>query len=215
MDQPLSHWRIAQELIRSRKFLIAFASLVALLSPLALISNSAGDQKEGYLTMITLGSSMKADDYFPSANNTVNLSEPIKWYIKVYNGMDKSEYLSLRLKLLNSTQTIPDDVSNTPSPVPELIEYRQLISKQSEVIVPLEWKITDIDKGESVVTIRELMINGERIDNLDINSINGQNFRIVLELWKYESDSGDFSFVWSSNNKEASVWNQIWFNIKN
>jgi hypothetical protein len=83
------------------------------------------------------------------------------------------------------------------------------------VIVPLEWKITDIDKGESVVTIRELMINGERIDNLDINSINGQNFRIVLELWKYESDSGDFSFVWSSNNKEASVWNQIWFNIKN
>jgi len=210
----MSYLKIANEFLRSKKFIIAFASLAALLLPAALIS-SAGEQKEEYLTMSTIGSSLKADNYFPNANNTVNISEPIKWQIKIYNGMDRSEFISLRLKVLNSTQTIPNDVSNSPSPSPELFEYHQLIPKNSEVAVPIEWSIIDIEKQESQVTIRTLMINGEIIDNLDIQSMNGQDLRIVLELWEYQNDTSDFSFKWSSNNHERSVWNQIWFNIKN
>jgi hypothetical protein len=216
-----SYLNLAFAIIRSRKFILLFASLVVLFTPIALAtSSSAGKEKdeESFLSMITLGSSMKLDaSYFPSNNSTVNLGDRMNWYIMVHNGMDNSEYVAVRVKILNSTQTGPNDTLNLPSPSPQVFEHRQLLARDSSAAIPLEWAIIDIDKQDGKISIKRVMINGQEIGDLGIESQNGQNFRMLLELWRYNVDTRDFEFEWSSSahDNKRSVWNQIWFSMKN
>jgi hypothetical protein len=214
MNNQTPFVKLAIEILTSSRFIVVFVSILAALSPMILISDSAGGQHERYLTMSTLGANMKAGEYF-SSNNTINIADNITWYIRVYNGMNDSEYLCIKVKLLNSTQMIPNDVTNTPSPYSEIFKIRQLVPINSTSTVPLEWSITDIEEQNGYVSIRKMMINGQELDNIDIRSLDGNDFRIVLELWKYDIATKDFNFEWSSGHDQRSVWNQIWFNVKN
>ena|SRR5688572_19232453 len=214
MNKLLSHVNPALAIVRSRKFALIFASFVGLLSPIALFASNSAAQENEFLSMTTLDSNMKVDEYFPN-NSTINVGDRMGWYIKVYNGMNSPEYLAVKIKILNSTQTTPVDALNRPSPSPELFEYHHLVSNNATMTIPFEWSILDIESHDGQLTIRNVMINGEEIDNLDISSMDGQDFRILFELWRYNHDSEDLEFEWSSSaQNKRSVWNQIWFSVK-
>lgn len=205
--------------------MVVLTSLIALFSPLALIATTAERQQnsnEAFLTMTILGKNMGINDYFPVDNRTISQGERLNWYVTVHNGMDRVEYISIRMKLLNSTQAIPNDILNQPSPASEIFEIRQLVARNSTWTIPLNWTIAEVSStNDGYVTIKAMVLNGQDIANINSASLEGQGFKIVLELWRYDEEIDDFVFAWSPSssnnieNKMRSIWTQIWFNVKN
>ena len=200
-------------LLKSRAFLLLFASLLVISFSVAYVA-SEPRQHERFLSISTLDKNLMSDDYYPRANSTIKVNDRVKWHLDIHNRMGSVEYLSVRVKLLNSTQAAPGDTLHVPSRGDPIIELRQALMNNSTWIVPLKWSITEIDEMQDHVVIRSLSINDKLVDDLNVRSVGGKNFRMVIELWRYDIESGDFVFTWSSGIDKRIVWNQIWFNIK-
>jgi len=203
----------ARQVLASRAFLLVFVSLLVISLSIAYVASESRPQ-ERFLSISTLGSNMMAESYYPKGNASINVGDNVNWYLNVYNRMGSVEYVSVRVKLLNSTQTAPDDISHTPSPEKSLFEVRHMLMNNSTWVIPFSWEITQIDKEQDYLVIKSLNANGTDLDDLNVRSLNGEDFRIIIELWRYDTQSGDFAFEWSSGLDKRSAWNQLWFNVK-
>ncbi len=170
--------------------------------------------EDRFLTLSTLGANMTADNYYLGGNSTLKAGDSVTWYVSVANNMGSSEYVSVRLKLSNST----GDNQTSTSPLSEdnyIYEMRQLVPDNSTWVMPLHWSITDIDKNKGVITIKSISINGQEVRALDIQTLQGGRFRIFIELWRYDAEKNDFTFTWpSATGEERSSWNQLWVKIQ-
>ena len=203
---------IARNIFRSRAFILTFVALFVLFSVAEAMSHITRES-EAFLTMSTLGSDMKVENYFPKNNNTISVGEHIVWYVNVHNAMNDPEYVLIKIKLLNSTQVMPAYGSNQTTLEPTILELPHLVPANATWIAPLNWTIVEAINQNGHVNIKRMTINGEETAILDSRSVNGQDFRMVLELWRYNNDSKDFEFGWSSLQDTRNVWNQIWFNV--
>jgi len=202
-----------RQVLASRAFLAIFASLLAISLSLAYVASELRPQ-ERFLSISTLGSNMMTENYYPGDSSTINVGDNVKWYLNVYNRMGSAEYISLRVKLLNSTQTIPDDTLHVPSPENQIIEMKYMLMNNSTWVIPLTWTVTEVEEQQDYIVIKSLELNGIHVDQLNVRSLNGRDFRIIVELWRYDLETGNFAFAWSSGLEERSAWNQIWFNVK-
>lgn len=204
--------------LRSRLFLMVLAVLLAVSISIAYVASTPRGY-ERFMSLSTLGKDMMASDYYPSNSPNIGLGDEVRWYLQVYNRMGGAEYIAIRVKLLNAEMPVPDDNMHTPSPIEHVYEFRHVVAHDSTITIPMQWSISSIaresgDDGSMYVTIRELMINGEKIGT-DVKSKDGKDFRLIMELWRYNPDSKEFEFSWlDSMNEKRSVWNQIWFNVK-
>jgi uncharacterized membrane protein len=203
----------AIQVVGSRAFLLLFASLLAISFSVVYVASEPRPQ-ERFLSISTLDSNMKSDNYYPRSDSTLNAHDHVNWYLGVYNKMGTAEYLSVRVKLLNSTQAIPDDTLNLPSPENHIIELKHVLMNNSTWVIPLKWFITETDREQGYVVIKGLNINGIAVDDLNVKSLDGEDFRMLIELWRYDADSDSFVFAWTSGIDKRSAWNQIWFNTK-
>ncbi len=201
------------EILRSRLFLITFAISISL--SLAIAYLVSGDMQYGnFLSISLLGSNMTTTNYYPNNIPEIDINDEMRWYVQVYNRMNAAEYVSIRIKLLNSTHEAPNTNLNTPSPIEHIYEIRKVVPINKTLTIPLKWKVLSTINLGNYTIIREISINDNPI-NLNIGSLEGKNFRIVIELWRYNIEKRDFEFVWlDDKNKERSAWNQIWFSIK-
>jgi hypothetical protein len=200
-------------LLYSRRFLLVFLALFALLLGITYVLYNPQPMAR-QLSLSILSANLTTDDYFSNDNSTIDVGNPSRWYAFVHNGVGSPEYVALRIKLLNSSQAIPDDISVGPSPGSTVYEIKQMIENNSTLVVPLEWSITDVAKPGSNTIIEGLNINDNDIENLHVASPLGKNFRFIIELWKYDPNTEDFTYVWSDGQNERGVWSQIWFNLK-
>ena len=203
--------------LRSRQFLITLAILTATSMSIAYVASIPRDY-ERFISLSILGRNMMASDYYPSNNPDIKLGDEVKWYIQVYNRMGSAEYIAIRIKVLNAEMPVPNDNMHTPSPVKHVYETKHIVAHDSTLTIPLRWSITSISREEvngiTYVVLKEMVINGEKIST-DVKSKDGKDFRIVIELWRYNPESKTFEFSWlDSMNERRSVWNQIWFNVK-
>jgi hypothetical protein len=200
-------------LLYSRRFLLVFLGLLGLLLGITYVLYNPQPMAR-QLSLSILSANLTTDDYFTNDNSTIDLGNPSRWYASVHNGVGSPEYVALRIKLLNSSHAIPEDISVGPSPENTVYEIKQMIENNSTLVVPLEWSITDVGKLANNTIIEGLNINGNDIENLHVVSPYGMNFRFILELWKYDPNTKDFTFVWSDSQNKRGVWSQIWFNLK-
>ena len=200
------------KIIESKRFLFVFISILAISLSIAYASLTPRDF-ERFMSISTLGSSMLIDDYYPNPNSVVKIGDNVTWYVQIFNRMGNSELVSIRVKVLNSTDPIPDDNNNTPSPIEHIYEAIRLVKHNSTWTYKLSWSILEIERNGNYTIIKKMNINGKVIE-LNVRSIEGKNFRIVLELWRYNPDTNRFEFSWRSNIDTRSAWNQIWFNMK-
>lgn len=215
-------WRVVDSYmirpLRSRQFLLILAVLIAVSMSIAYVASVPRDY-ERFMSLSTLGRGMMASDYYPSNTPDIGLGDEVLWHIQVYNRMGEAEYIAIRVKLLNADMPIPDDNMHTPSPVEHVYEMRQVVAHDSTITIPLRWSIATVaresgEDGSIYVAVKELLINGEKVST-DVKSKDGKNFRLIMELWRYNPDSKEFEFSWLDSMKERrSVWNQIWFNVK-
>jgi len=198
--------------LTSRVFVAIFVSLLAISLSVTYVA-SESRARQSFLSINTLGSDMTMENYYPGETSTISVGDNVSWHINVYNRMGEPEYLSVKVKLLNSTHQSPDVAMNLPSPELHIFETRQLLMNNSTWTIPLFWKLTEVEKQGNHAVIKSLNINGIDVSDLSIKSAGGHNFRMVIELWRYDRQLGDFSFAWSSDSDKSSVWNQIWFNV--
>jgi len=213
MENKSFYASMVWKILKSKKFVIIFSLLAVVFCPVAAVASQMKDTHEPYLTLTMLNSDMKIGNYIANGS-AITEQQKVTWYIDAQNGMGKTEYVEVKIKLLNSTQPMPNDVTNTPSPEGELVEFRHVLLPYSHWLTPLTWSISSIEKQDRNVIINKMIINDQVIDNLNIQAADGKDFRIVVELWRYDRDVGDFTFAWSSSGQTRSVWNQIWFNLK-
>lgn len=202
------------KVLLSLVFVVGFLSFLVLTSSIAYLSLEK-KASEKFLGLTVLGSNMMAENYYPEGNSTIVVGETVKWYISVNNYFGSPEYLSLRLKLLNSTsQFLPlDNFSrSTPSPVSHIFELKRMVPNNSTWIIPINWTVTDVDENHT--TIESLNVNGNQINGLNTRSVTGKDFMIVLELWRYDTRVKDFVFIWPSHTGPRVTWSQIWFSLK-
>lgn len=238
------HETITSKIFRSKAFFAIYLSLTGFVFLISIVSSTnalESLQNDSFLSLATLNSDMTTSNYFPTADNITIVDSPLvtntsnyvfttngepdkssqmDWRLKVHNAMGKAEYVMIKVKLLNSSQSIPDDLTNQPSPEPAIFELTTIIPDKSSRVLPFKWQITDIsESGDGYLIINHMVINDRPIDNVKTKSLDGQSFRILFELWRYDSDSNSFQYSWftDAEKKEItrSVWNQIWFNIKN
>ena len=128
------------------------------------------------------------------------VNETIKWHVQVYNNMDTAEYVAITLKIINSTQS--KDGSE------HIFIATQMVAHNVTWTLPLEWKLTSIENEGIYKKIKSVYINGEYVET-DVRSINGEDFRAVIELWIYNTKNNKFEHA----KYDKEVLNQIWFNI--
>ncbi len=142
----------------------------------------------------------------------------VSWHIYVYNHAESAEYVSVRIKLLNSTDATPDEnyysgeVRNQ-----DLYEFRQLLARNSTWSIPLNWTISNVstDPDHGYVTINGLGINDHHVEGLNVTSLQGKDFRMIIELWRYDMEDKAFVFEgFPENDNNGGAWNQIWFNLR-
>jgi uncharacterized membrane protein len=205
-----------KRVLLSPLFVVIFLSFLVLTFSIAYLSLEK-EVSEKFLGLTVLGSNMMAENYYPEGNSTIVVGETVKWYINVNNYFGSPEYFSLRLKLLNSTsQFLPIDnfSRSAPSPVSHIFELRRMTPNNSTWIIPINWTVTDVDENHT--TIESLNVNGIQINGVNTRSVTGKDFMIVLELWRYDTDTRvkDFVFIWPSPTGERVTWDQIWFSLK-
>jgi hypothetical protein len=201
-------------LLYSRRFLLVFLVLFVLLLGITYVVLYNPQPMARQLSLSILSANLTTDDYFSNDNSTIDVRNPSRWYASVHNGVGSPEYVALRIKLLNSSQPIPDDISVSPSPGSTVYEIKQMIENNSTFVVPLKWSITDVRKVANSTIIERLNINSNDIENLHVASPTGKNFRFIVELWRYDTNTKDFTYIWSDGQNKRGVWSQIWFNLK-
>jgi hypothetical protein len=201
-------------ILYSRRFLLVFLVLFVLLLGITYVVSYNPQPMARQLSLSILSANLTTDDYFSNDNSTIDVGNSSRWYASVHNGVGSPEYVALRVKLLNSSQPILDDISVGPSPGSTVYEIKQMIENNSTLVVPLEWSITDVGEVANNTIIERLNINSNDIENLHVASPYGMNFRFIVELWKYDTNTKDFTYIWSDGQNKRGVWSQIWFDLK-
>jgi hypothetical protein len=189
-------------------FILVFASTFAIFLTLA-YANLDDAHGERFLTLSTLGMNYGASEYYPREGGFVMENETLDWNVQVYNHMGGSEYVALRIKLLNATQQGPDDRLHLSSPVGHLYESRHLVPDDATWTMPVSITIKELEIQGGKATINRIVINGEEIPDLKVSNEKEREFRFVIELWRHDADSGNFIFTWPSGQESGSAWNQI------
>jgi uncharacterized membrane protein len=209
----------ARSIIYSKRFLMVFCSLLAILLSIGYVASEAWPQ-ERFLSISTLGSNETAENYYPDGESTIAVGDTMKWNLNVYNHMGQTEYLSIRMKLVNSSQPTPDESSYHQDQQSPIFRLDRVVEGNSRWIEPLTWSIAGIAQDIDQISIKSLSVNGVNIDNLNTKTVRGKEFRIIFELWRYDTAAQKFVFSQPSTGKQfdpnqMSNWNQIWFRPEN
>ena len=196
-----------------RPFLVLCALVLVLILAVATISFFWPKYETKFFELGLLGSAKTADNYFPNNSSDVGVGYNIPWFIYVGNHMGSVQNIAVRLKLLNSTMQAPIDQEHKPSPYPYFFELPTSLSVDEKRLIPLSWSVSKVVTQKSSTTIKQLVVNG-KITNLDVTSVSDNRFRIVFELWVYDSVSNQYVFLWSSGKDFYSASLYMWFRLK-
>jgi len=194
-----------------KRALTIFISATVVFSMLAYVSVTPRP-REQFFQIYVLGETKMAERYYPNNNPNIPLGQGVRWHVGATNFMGSVQYVVIRAKLGNSTIRAPDDVSHTPSPAPVLLEFRRVLMNNETWEFPFIWVIKEVETGGDRVDIAVLEVNGVEIRSGRVGALKGHNFRILLELWTLDPETGILMFGWRAGVERRVAWLQIWFN---
>ena len=195
-----------------RTLIAVFIVLIVTAESAAYVATTPRPQEQ-FFQFYVLGSNRLAADYYPQNNTNLRLVSPISWYVGVTNSMGNAQLVEISLKLGNETTTPPNDTSNTPSSAPELVAFDRFLMNNETWEFPFAWSITNATRTAGSIHILRIQIDNEtyKISNWSAN--NGYNFRLILELWVWQTNTNMLTFGWNSNGEHRTAWLQLWFNM--
>jgi uncharacterized membrane protein len=196
--------------LNRKEIVTIFLGSLILTSLLAWVS-ATPPRTEQFASVSVLGSRMTVANYFPNNVATVTLNEQIGWNLQVYNHMGTSQLFLLKVILANTTITGPDAARNIPTQGSLLMQSFRVVLNNETWSLPLQWSITGETNAGGSTTIQTMMVNNNPV-NGGISAVNGKSFRIVLELWSYDTQEHNVIFSFEVSGVLNSIFNQVWFN---
>jgi hypothetical protein len=195
-----------------RSLIAVFITLIVIAETAAYVATTPRPQEQ-FLQFYVLGSNRLAADYFPQDNPNIRVASPVSWYVGVTNSMGNVQLVEIRLKLGNETTTPPNGTSDTPSSAPELIAFDRFLMNNETWEFPFVWSITNAITTAGSVHILRIQINNETYNVSNWSANGGYDFRLVLELWVWQTKSNMLTFGWTSDGEHHTAWLQLWFNM--
>jgi hypothetical protein len=198
---------------QNRRTLIAvFVTLFIACEMIAYVATTPRPRDQ-FFQLYVLGTKHMAADYYPDNNTDIHIGEPVTWYLGVTDNMGMVELISMRVKLGNQTIESPDDNRTLESPASFVTEFRRFLQDNETWEIPFVWSISDAVSIEGSTHISELEINNETYPIRDCSAANGHNFRLIIELWTWQTEGNAFQFGWIANGEHRVAWLQLWFDI--
>jgi hypothetical protein len=166
-----------------------------------------------YFILALLGEDGMTENYFIDDDPTIEVGDRISWIQYIRNRMGETKYIAIRVKLLNSTMSLPNSTFCIPSSAPVVYETRRVLLNGEIWENHFYWELQDVDQHNDIILIKKIIINGSPYQ-IDVRADKGSNFRFIFELWVYDKLSDNFLFGHVTDTKSSCVWNQIWFNVK-
>jgi len=171
--------------------------------------------KEQFFQLYVLGANRLLSDYYPNDDPNIGVGDLVRWHVGVTDSMGSVQLVVIRVKLGNQTTMPPDDLEAQPSPAPLITEFRRFVQDNETWEMPFFWQIVNADMLGRSTRILEMQINNETCQVPDVAAVDGHNFRLILELWTWETQSGAMQFGWLSGGERRVAWVQVWFNMTN
>lgn len=168
---------------------------------------------EQFFQLYVLGADHAAAEYYPNNDSDTRIGAPITWYLGVTNNMGDVQLISIRVKLSNMTIESPNDQRALESSAPVLTDYYRFLQDNETWEIPFIWTITNATLSNGSVRILGLEIDNETYQISDWAAVNGYDFRLIFELWVWQTDSNAFQFGWQANGSNHTAWLQVWFNM--
>jgi len=189
---------------RNRKnFFIVFSFIVFFIVAVVLISVSWPRYEMRFLELGILGEHKTALDYFPNDDNILSIDTEIKWFVYLHNHLGSAQDVIIRVKLINSTMEAPDDQKNLPSSQVSFIEFPLILDVDETTFLPFSWSILEAAAYEHSLSLERIMVNDEVVE-VDVSD-SSNSFRMVFELWVYDSSSQQYGFGWESEKGLSSA----------
>jgi hypothetical protein len=198
---------------RDLRYLIAFTAVVTLITCSVAYGILNPPGTEQFFAMWILGSSGLSEHYYPSDNPNLVIGANVTWTLNIYNHMRSVQYVVVRVKLLNSTATGPDESAGRASPLPPLLEFARVLLSNETWTIPFAWRILNASSKGADLMVTGLSINGYTLSGKLCEAVSGINYRFVFELWSYDQAANDLVFSWNTRDGGHYVWTQIWFNM--
>lgn len=164
-----------------------------------------------FFQLYVLGYDHKLEQYYPNDNPSIAPNSTVQWYVGVTNSMASVQYVVLKLKLGNATIPAPNETADLPSPAPILVQYSRVLLQNETWEFALYWAIVSENRTGNAVSL-ELNVNGTDISMPSPMTQGGENYRILIELWVYNSTSNNIEFGWGTGSQRKAAWLQVWFN---
>ena len=199
---------------QNRRTLIAvFITLLVVCEMVAYVTITPRP-REQFFQLYLLGSKHMAADYYPNNDTDIRIGEPVTWYLGVTDNMGSVQLVSIRVKIGNQTIKPPDDQQALKSPAPVVTQYTRFVQDNETWETPFVWSISDAEVlSDNATRIHALQINGETYQIQDSSASNGHNFRLIFELWTWQTDANAFQFGWTTSDEHRVAWLQVWFNM--
>jgi hypothetical protein len=164
------------------------------------------------MEMAVLNDVLVAENYYPDNDPNLEIQENVNWNLYVRNNMGQPQYVSILIKVSNTTANPPNSTTCTPTLLPEVYKISRILLDNETWIEPISWALLNYTTNDEDVILNQILINAERFE-LNIKARNQNDFRIIFELWLFNESSKYFEFSWEQNEEKHCAWNQIWFNI--
>jgi hypothetical protein len=160
-----------------------------------------------------LGANHMAADYYPNNNVDIRIGDRITWYLGVTDNMGTAQLVSIRVKAGNQITSPPDDQQGLESSAPVVTEFTRFLSDNETFETPFVWNISDAASVGGATRITTLQINNETYQIQDWSATSGYNFRLIFELWTWQTDKNAFELGWTTSGEHRVAWLQVWFNM--
>jgi hypothetical protein len=194
-----------------RTLLVVFITLLIISETVVYVATTPRPQKE-FFQIYVLGANHMAAGYYPNNDTNIRVGEQVNWYLGVTNFMGSVQLVALRIKLGNATISAPDDTNAAPSQAPLVIEFERFLQNNETWEFPFAWQILRTSPTAGSTHILGLLINSETILLSEASALGGRNFRFIIELWTWDTDSANFQFGWFAPIEHRVAWLQLWFN---
>ena len=185
----------------------AFVSCITILLiigfiPIIAFNVSFIQAKHSFSELWILGSEKTISNY----PYQISENQTVSFWAGVRNRMGYPVYYVMFLKIRNQTQSLPDVIKSTPSPVPPLLEFIFFLENDDTWENRLNFTITRSVEEDKTFSIRAIRINNLTLET-DLTFVwdsqnNGFFSQIILELWLYNLESREVQF----HDRYVTIW---------
>ncbi|MGA2973228.1 MAG: hypothetical protein ABSE39_11505 [Candidatus Bathyarchaeia archaeon] len=195
-----------------RKVIVVFVILIVLCETIAYLATTPRPTEQ-FFQLYVLGADHTISHYYPNDNMNISPGERVAWYLGVVNNMGTVQFISIRVKISNATVKPPDDQQIVESPAPVVTDFARFLEDNETYEIPFVWSISNATQNGGTTRILTLQIDNETYQISDWSARNGYNFRLIFELWTWQTDINAFEYGWNTIDMHHAAWVQLWFNM--